>query len=297
VNEHKSDIHYTVNPVSHNLFELTVTTFLYNSRKVKIYMSYSNIEVTTKNHITVIKISREAAYNALNKDTILELKDCVSKLYKTEETKVLVITGVGEKAFVAGADINVFKDKTPIRIREVILDLQETLNMIEDLPIPVIASINGYCLGGGLELAMACDLRIASKKALLGQPEINLGLIPGAGGTQRLSRLVGNGIAKELIMLGDNINTERAYAIGLVNWVVSPEELEEETMKIATRLANGPSFALNMAKEVINRGSEMSLLDAIRMEGELFALCFAHEDVQEGVDAFLSKPKRKPNFK
>ncbi|MCK4849437.1 MAG: enoyl-CoA hydratase/isomerase family protein, partial [Candidatus Heimdallarchaeota archaeon] len=129
----------------------------------------------------------------------------------------------------------------------------------------------------------------------LGQPEIKLGLIPGAGGTQRLSRLVGNGLAKEIIMFGDNLSPERAKDIGLVNWVVPADELEHETMKIAERLAQGPSFALNMAKEAINRGTEMSLLDAIRMEAELFALCFSHEDVQEGVNAFLNK--RQPEFK
>ena len=260
-------------------------------------MTYSNIEVTTENNITVIKISREKSLNALNEETISELKDYISNLSTADNTKVVIITGVGERAFIAGADITMFQNNTPVGIRDVISKLQETLNKIEDLPIPVIASINGYCLGGGLELAMACDLRITSSNAVFGQPEIKLGLIPGAGGTQRLPRLVGNGIAKELIMLGGNIDAERAKNIGLVNWVVPPEQLEKETLKIATKLAEGPSFALNMAKEIINRGSEMSLLDAIKMEGELFALCFTHEDVQEGVDAFLSKPKRKPNFK
>ncbi len=260
-------------------------------------MTYSNIEVTTENNITVIKISREKALNALNEETISELKDYISNLSTADNTKVVIITGVGERAFIAGADITMFQNNTPVGIRDVISKLQETLNKIEDLPIPVIASINGYCLGGGLELAMACDLRITSSNAVFGQPEIKLGLIPGAGGTQRLPRLVGNGIAKELIMLGGNIDAERAKNIGLVNWVVPPEQLEKETLKIATKLAEGPSFALNMAKEIINRGSEMSLLDAIKMEGELFALCFTHDDVQEGVDAFLSKPNRKPNFK
>ena len=258
-------------------------------------MSYSNIDVTTNNFITKIKINREKAFNALNEETIIELNTAVEALSKSHETKVVVISGAGSKAFIAGADITMFKGNSPIGIRKVILALQEVLNKIEDLKVPVIASINGFCLGGGLELAMACDLRIASENAKLGQPEIKLGLIPGAGGTQRLSRLVGNGLAKELIMFGDNINPERAKEIGLVNWVVSAENLEEETNKIAERLVKGPSFALNMAKEAINRGTEMSLLDAIRMEAELFALCFTHEDVQEGVNAFLNK--RKPEFK
>ena len=258
-------------------------------------MEYSNLIVTTENNITTIKINREKAFNALNKDTILELKYAIEVIAKSEETKVLIISGSGDKAFIAGADITMFKGNTPVEIRKLILLLQNVLNMIEDLNIPVIASINGFCLGGGLELAMACDLRIACEKAKLGQPEIKLGLIPGAGGTQRLSRLVGNGLAKEIIMFGDNISSERGKAIGLINWVVPADKLEEETIKIAERLIKGPSFALNMAKEAINRGTEMSLLDAIRMEAELFSLCFAHEDVQEGVDAFLNK--RKPEFK
>ncbi|MHA1236425.1 MAG: enoyl-CoA hydratase/isomerase family protein [Candidatus Hodarchaeales archaeon] len=258
-------------------------------------MSYSNIDVTTKNFITIIKIDREKAFNALNEATIIELNTAIENVSKSQDTKVVIITGTGSKAFIAGADITMFQNNTPIGIRNVILMLQELLNKIEDLKVPVIASINGFCLGGGLELAMACDLRIAGDNASLGQPEITLGLIPGAGGTQRLSRLVGNGLAKEIIMFGDKFSPERAKDIGLVNWVVPAKELEQETMKIAERLVQGPSFALNMAKEAINRGTEMSLLDAIRMEAELFALCFSHEDVQEGVNAFLNR--RKPKFK
>ncbi len=257
-------------------------------------MSYSNIIVTTENRITTIKINREKSLNALNEKTIDELYDCIESISKSEDIKVVVITGVGNKSFIAGADITMFEGKSPASIRTIILKLQDTLNKLEDLTIPVIASINGFCLGGGLELAMACDLRIASEKAIVGQPEIKLGLIPGAGGTQRLTRLVGAGRAKEMIFFGNNVDAESAKSYGLINWVASPEELEEETLKIASRLAKGPSFALNMAKEAINRGPEISLLDAIRMEAELFALCFSHEDVKEGVDAFLNK--RKPNF-
>jgi enoyl-CoA hydratase len=275
-----------------NLFE---TSFYINLTKRCESMAYSNIDVATKNFITTIKINREKYFNALNEETITELNTTIESISKSMDTKVVIITGTGSKAFIAGADITMFQNNTPIGIRKVILQLQGLLNKIEDLKVPVIASINGFCLGGGLELAMACDLRIASENASLGQPEIKLGLIPGAGGTQRLSRLVGNGLAKEIIMLGDNFSSKRAKEIGLVNWVVSADELEQETMKIAERLIKGPSFALNMAKEAINRGTEMSLLDAIRMEAELFALCFSHEDVQEGVSAFLNK--RKPEFK
>ncbi len=257
-------------------------------------MAYSNLIVTTENYITTIKINREEALNALNPKTILELKECINEIKDSDTSRVVVITGAGDKSFIAGADITAFQGKNPITIRKMILDLQEVLNDLEDLPIPVIASINGFCLGGGLELAMACDLRIASNKAILGQPEIKLGLIPGAGGTQRLSRLIGSGKAKEMIMLGDNITAEIGGSLGLLNWVVPHEELAEKTKKIALKLANGPLFALNMAKEAINRGLQMSLLDAVRVEGELFALCFASNNVPEGVDAFLNK--RKPNF-
>ncbi|MHA2306767.1 MAG: enoyl-CoA hydratase/isomerase family protein [Candidatus Hodarchaeales archaeon] len=258
-------------------------------------MEYENLFVKTENNITTITINREAALNALNLKTIQELTNCVDFIQESDNSKVLIITGAGSKAFIAGADITMFKGKNSVTIRDFVLKLQNVLNKIEDLPIPVIAAINGYCLGGGLELAMACDIRIASSKAILGQPEIKLGLIPGGGGTQRLSRLVGNGTAKELIFTGDNIDAQRAYEINLINKVYSPEEFETEVKKLATRLGNGPSFALNMAKEAINRGTQMSLLDGIRMELELFALCFSHEDVPEGVDAFLSK--RKANFK
>ena len=139
-------------------------------------MTYSNLEISTENKITVIKVSREKALNALNEETILELKDCISNISKKEDTKVVVITGAGDRSFIAGADITMFQNNTPTGIRDIILELQEALNKIEDLSIPVIASINGFCLGGGLELAMACDLRIASSKAILGQPEIKLGL-------------------------------------------------------------------------------------------------------------------------
>jgi enoyl-CoA hydratase len=258
-------------------------------------MEFENILVKTENNISTITINREPALNAINLKTMQELNNYIDFVQESNNSKVLIITGSGSKAFIAGADITMFKGKNSVTIRDFVFKLQAVFNKIEDLPIPVIAAINGYCLGGGLELALACDIRIASSNAILGQPEIKLGLIPGAGGTQRLSRLVGNGIAKELIFTGDNIDANRAYELSLVNKVVPQEEFEKEVMKLATRLAKGPSFALNMAKEAINRGTQMSLLDGIRMEMELFALCFSHEDVPEGVEAFLNK--RKPNFK
>jgi len=258
-------------------------------------MEYKNLLVETDDRITTVTINRPKSLNALNMETIEEFQTFLDNVLNLNNTKVLIITGSGDKSFIAGADITTFVGKNPVTIRPFVLKLQKMINSIEDLPIPVIAKINGFCLGGGLELASACDIRIASENAILGQPEIKLGLIPGAGGTQRLSRLVGKGFAKEIIFTGDNISSQKAYEIGLVNKVVPSEKLDEEVKKMAEKLAKGPSFALNMAKEAINRGTEMALLDAIRMELELFALCFAHEDAEEGINAFLKK--QKPSFK
>lgn len=257
-------------------------------------MEYKNLIVKTEDNITTVIINREKALNALNLETIEELIFCLNDIKKSSDTRVVILKGAGTKAFVAGADITAFKNKTPVTIRNLVLNLQAVINMLEDLPMPVIAAINGYCLGGGLELAMGADIRIASETAILGQPEIKLGLIPGAGGTQRLSRIVGTGIAKELIFTGNNINAKRAYEVNLVNKVVPQEELDSVVQKLAENLAEGPSFALNMAKEAVNRGTQMAISDAVRMELELFALCFAHNDMKEGVDAFLNK--RKPEF-
>ncbi|MFW9779590.1 MAG: enoyl-CoA hydratase/isomerase family protein [Candidatus Heimdallarchaeota archaeon] len=247
---------------------------------------------TNENGITTITFIREKALNAFNNETVQELIAALSQL--TSSTRVLVFKGKG-KAFVAGADITEFKDRSISKAKALSLRLQGVFNTIETLSIPTIAAIDGYCLGGGNELAMACDFRIASDKAIFGQPEINLGIIPGAGGTQRLPRLVGKTIAKEMILLGDHISAQRAYDIGLVNKVVSIEEFEPTVEKLATRLARGPLFALAQAKEAIDRGTEMAWLDGIQMESNLFALCFTHPDVIEGVEAFLSK--RKAQFK
>lgn len=254
---------------------------------------FKNLTFEVADGIATITFIREKALNALNNETVKELGQALAKT-KEENARVLVFKGSG-RAFIAGADINEFRGKTAAEIKTFSLALQRTLNEIELLPIPVIASINGFCLGGGCELAMACDLRIASKKALFGQPEIKLGIIPGAGGTQRLPRLVGKTVAKEMIFIGDNVSPERALSIGLVNKVVDPEELDSIVQELATKLAKGPSFALSQAKEAIDRGTEMSWLDAIQMEANVFSLCFSHEDMNEGVSAFLEK--RKAQFK
>lgn len=254
---------------------------------------FKNLTYEVSEGIATVTFIREKALNALNNETVKELEQVISKI-KKEKVRVLIFKGSG-RAFIAGADITEFKGRTGAETKAFSLDLQRVLNEIELLPIPVIASINGFCLGGGNELAMACDFRIASTKALFGQPEIKLGIIPGAGGTQRLPRLVGKTIAKEMILLGDNINSERALSIGLVNKVVEPEELDSTVQELASKLANGPSFAIAQAKEAIDRGTEMSWLDAIQMEANVFSLCFSHEDMIEGVSAFLEK--RKAQFK
>ncbi|MHA1977340.1 MAG: enoyl-CoA hydratase/isomerase family protein [Candidatus Hodarchaeales archaeon] len=244
--------------------------------------------------VATIKFTREKALNAINKETAKELGEVVNQLEEDPSVRVLVFEGSG-KAFIAGADIAEFKGKSMVETKTFSLYLQRIFNRIETLPMPMIASINGYCLGGGLELAMACDFRIASNNAIFGQPEIKLGLIPGAGGTQRLPRLIGKTMAKELILLGESINAEKALLIGLINKVVPHEDLDTTVDEFAKKLAKGPQFALAQAKEAIDRGTEMAWSDAIQMEANLFTLCYTHEDFKEGVDAFLEK--RKPIFK
>ncbi len=250
---------------------------------------------TISEGVARITFIREKTLNAINVETLEDLKKLVDQLEENkDEFRVLIFTGKG-RAFIAGADIKEFQGKSIAEIKAFTIRFQQIITRIEMLPIITIAVVNGFAFGGGCELAMACDFRIASAKAIFGQPEIKLGLIPGAGGTQRLPRLIGKTRAKEMILLGDNIDAEEALKIGLVNKVVTPEDLDSAVKKFVERLTSGPRFALSQAKEAIDRGTEMSWFDAIQMEANLCALCFTHEDVQEGISAFLEK--RKPNFK
>lgn len=257
-------------------------------------MEYKNILFNVEDGIAVITFNRPKALNAMNAETLTELMDAATICKKDESIKALILTGSGDKAFVAGADIAQMQNlAVPDALKFMELG-SDTLRLIETMPKPSIAAINGFALGGGTEISMACDIRFAAENAVFGQPEILIGLIPGWGGTQRLPRLVGMGIAKEIIMGGGQIDAKRAYEIGLVNKVVPADKLMEETRKFAKKLASMPAFALKMAKHSINYGYDLALDNANRLEVECCAQCFSTQDQKEGMKAFLEK--RKPNY-
>ncbi len=257
-------------------------------------MDYKNILFTVEEGVAMITFNRPKALNAMNSETICELADAVNTCRADEAIKVVILTGAGEKAFVAGADIFQMKNFRP---QDTILFMEaghEALRQMETMPKPVIAAVNGFALGGGTEISLACDIRFASEKAVFGQPEILIGIIPGWGGTQRLSRVIGIGRAKELIMSGEQITARRACEIGLVNRIFAPEALIPETQKFARKLAGMPGFALKMAKHSVNFGYDLALDNACRLEVECCAQCFSTDDQKEGMSAFLEK--RKPVF-
>lgn len=261
-------------------------------------MEFENIiyDKDKEKGIVKLTINRPEVRNALNAATRQEIRNAIGEIEKDGDVRVVIITGAGEKAFVSGADITAFKDATPIIMEESASTLgQQLFNNIENLNVPVIAMINGFCLGGGLELAMCCDIRIASDNAKFGQPEINIGLFPGAGGTQRLPRLIGWGKAKELIYTGKIIDAAEAERISLVDKVVPQEKLGEEVNQLAETIASKSPLIIKLVKKVINRGMYTDLAAGLSYEKANFALCFATEDRKEGVTAFLEK--RKPQFK
>jgi len=231
----------------------------------------------------------------LNLETLEELKTYFTAVQTDPETKVVIVTGAGEKAFVAGGDISVMVPLDPMRARESARLAQSVLNLIEQGGKPVIAAVNGYALGGGCELAMACDIRLASETARFGQPEVNLGIIPGWAGTQRLPRLVGKGKALELLLTGDMIDAAEALRIGLANRVVPADQLLAEARTMAAKIAAKGQVAVRLCKEAVVNGLEMESLRAASYEADLFALCFATEDQKEGMRAFLEK--RSARFK
>jgi len=255
---------------------------------------YETITVEKRGAVAVLTINRPDKLNALNRRVHQEGVAALDELKHDDSVRVVVLTGSGEKAFIAGADIKEFQDQTPVTQRD--LFHEKTLfNSIDTFPKPVIAMINGFCLGGGNELALACDLRICSENAKFSQPEINLGLIPGGGGTQRLTRLLGEGRAMEIMLSGDMIDAQTAYNFGLVNHVHPAAELEGKTIELANKIAEKAPIALQLAKEAVKFASRSNLDEGLRREVDLFALCFSTEDKKEGVTAFLEK--RKPVFK
>ncbi len=257
-------------------------------------MIYENIYIEEENSIAVITIDRPKKLNALNKQTIHELHEAFKELDEDDETKAIIIIGTGEKAFVAGADISEFADFDVSQGSELAAKGQELLfDFVENLTTPVIAAVNGFALGGGLELAMACHFRVASDNAKMGLPETTLGLIPGYGGTQRLPQLVGKGRAMEMILTAGMINAEKAKSYGLVNYVVSQEELLPLCNKLASSISNNSPTAIKRAIKAINAGYRYKI-DGYTAEIDAFGACFGTDDFKEGTSAFLEK--RKANF-
>ena len=256
--------------------------------------SYETLLLERRGRVAIITINRPQKLNALNIQTRAEGAAALDELRDDDSVRVVVITGAGEKAFVAGADIAEFEGRTAVTQRDV-MTARSLFTAVDTFPKPVVAMINGFCLGGGCELALSCDLRIASETARFGQPEINLGIIPGGGGTQRLTRLVGEGKAMELILTGDMIDAQHAFNLGLVNLVVPAADLDAKTMELANRIAEKSPIALRMAKEAVKTAARSTLDEGLRREIDLFALCFSSADKTEGVRAFLEK--RKPEFK
>ena len=250
-------------------------------------MEYNFLKIEHKDGITILTISAPKTLNALNSSILKELGDFIGKLDAT--TRVLIITGDGEKSFVAGADISEMAHLNEPQGVEFGRLGAQVFRTLETLPIPVIAAVNGYALGGGCELAMACDIRICSNNAKFGQPEVGLGIIPGFSGTYRLPKLIGQGYAKEMIYTGKAIRADEALRIGLVNAVYTPEELMDKAMEMAAMMLKNAPVAISLAKQSINEGYDLDTDGAIGLENKLFGKCFSTEDQKEGMDAFLNK--------
>ena len=254
----------------------------------------TNVLLEKKGNIAVATINRPKALNALNSDVLTDLNELVDVVTADAEIRALVITGSGEKAFVAGADIGEMSTLTPAEGEAFGKHGNDVFRRIETLPIPTIAAINGFALGGGCELSMSCDIRICSEAAVFGQPEVGLGITPGFGGTQRLARLVSPGMAKQLIYTAKNIKADEAYRIGLVNAVYPVEELMAAAEKMANTIANNAPIAVRACKKAINDGLQVDMDQAIVIEEKLFGSCFKTADQMEGMGAFLEKRKHEP---
>lgn len=259
-------------------------------------MSYDNILLEQpETGIYMLTVNRPKVLNALNANTVSEMDHAITEVANDGNARVFMITGAGEKAFVAGGDISEMQPLTALQAKAFSQQGLRVLRSLEQLLVPTIAVVNGFCLGGGNELAMSCDWILASNKAVFGQPEVNLGVTPGFGGTQRLTRRVGTAMALEMVTTGRNVKAEEAAAIGLVNHVYPPEQLMEEALKMARTIAEKGPVSVQLAKEAIQRGQHMDLDSAGLLESEVFGLCFATVDQKEGMSAFVEK--RKASFK
>jgi enoyl-CoA hydratase len=258
-------------------------------------MNYQTLLLDVKDNIAVVTLNRPDKLNALNAQTISDLNSVFDELKENEEVYVIVLTGSGEKAFVAGADIKELNKLDMISAKEFAAKGQGVFTKIEKFDKPVIAAVNGFALGGGCELALACHIRLASDNAKFGQPEVNLGIIPGYGGTQRLARLINTGRAMEYILTADMIIADEAYRIGLVNRVYPQNELLDKTIEMAKKIIGKGQQAIRLAMKAVKAVDEMSLKEGQNLEASLFALCCGTEDFKEGTSAFLEK--RKPEFK
>ena len=249
----------------------------------------NNIRLEVADQIATVTIDRPKALNALNSETLSELKECFSELEKRKDVRVVILTGGGSKSFVAGADISEMVNATPAEGRAMSLLAMEAFNKLEHMPQVTIAAVNGYALGGGCEIAMSCDIRIAAENAVFGQPECGLGIIPGFGGTQRLARLIGKGRAKELIFTCDRIDAQEAYRVGLANKVVPADNLMAACQEMAGKILSKSSYAVSIAKSMINSGMDMDLNNGLKMEADAFGFTFSTHDKKEGMTAFLEK--------
>jgi enoyl-CoA hydratase len=252
-------------------------------------MTYENLLYERKDQIGYVTFNRPKVLNALNRKTIEELGALLARVREDAEVHVLILTGAGEKAFVAGADINELAQRTPVDGKEFSIFGQGVFRMLETLGKPSIAAINGFALGGGCELALACTIRLASRTAKLGQPEVKLGILPGYGGSQRLARLCGKGVAQELCLTGEMIAAEEALRLGLVNHVYEPAELLPAADTLAKKIIANAPLAVRYAMEAIEHGLDMSQEEGLFLEATLFGLCCATDDMREGTRAFLEK--------
>jgi len=269
---------------------------LRNKKKKKgEQMTYNNIIFEIKGDIALITFNRPKVLNALNSELLSDFAQATDEISENEEIRVLVLTGAGDKSFVAGADIKEINALDPLSAKVFAKKGQDVISRLSELPIPVIAAINGFALGGGTEIALGCDFIYASEKAVFGLPEITLGIIPGFGGTQRLSRLIGANLAREIIFTGKMIPAAEAKELGIVNRICSEVSLMDDVMKTAGKIAKMGKVSLREAKQAVNRGMNVDIATGCLIENDAFALCIASKDFKEGTNAFIDK--RKPLFK